>query len=144
MTNLSPDIRKKIHTSFELQSMMDTFGAQITALAPGHVELTSDIPQSCRQQSGFGHAALTFGLGDSAAGYAALSVMPLEAEVLTTEMKINLLAPATGDRLKAIGRVIKPGRKLVIVQADVFAISGGEQRHIALLTGTMMPIFSPP
>lgn len=93
-----------------------------------------------RQQQGHGHAALTFALGDTAAGYAALSVMPEGAEVLTAEIKINLLAPAQGDRLVAEGRVIKPGRRLVVVQADVFAETADARRQIALLTGTMVPV----
>ncbi|SMP33041.1 Thioesterase superfamily protein [Shimia sagamensis] len=67
--------------------------------------------------------------------------MPLEAEVLTSEMKIHLLAPAKGDRLEAIGKVIKPGKRLVIVQAEVFAIDSDARTQIALMTGTMVPIW---
>lgn len=120
---------------------MGTIGARIENIAPGLVTLTSDIPENCKQQHGFGHAGLTFSLGDTAAGYAALSVMPPEAEVLTTEMKINLLAPARGTGLRAVGRVIKPGRRLVIAQADVYALDEtGAETHIALMTGTMFPV----
>ncbi|MDV4145767.1 MULTISPECIES: PaaI family thioesterase [Shimia] len=121
--------------------MMDTIGASIEDISKGQVTLISEIRPSCLQQHGFGHAALTFALGDTAAGYAALSVMPDEAEVLTTEMKINLLAPSKGRRLRAVGRVIKPGRRLVITQADVYAEDeSGTETHIALLTGTMIPV----
>lgn len=67
-------------------------------------------------------------------------MMPEDHEVLTTEMKINLLAPGEGDLLIARGRVIKPGRRLMVVQADVFARTGSREKHIALLTGTMMPV----
>ncbi|MBR9844293.1 MAG: PaaI family thioesterase [Rhodobacteraceae bacterium] len=138
---MSPEIKEKIEISFAAQAMMNTIGARIEDLAPDHVTLTSDIPTTCTQQHGFGHAGLTFSLGDSAAGYAALSVMPPEAEVLTTEMKINLLAPARGSGLRAVGRVIKPGRRLVIAQADVYALDeNGTETHIALLTGTMFPV----
>ncbi len=120
---------------------MATIGASIEDISQGAVTLASDIRPTCTQQHGFGHAGLTFSLGDSAAGYAALSVMPPEAEVLTTEMKINLLAPAKGSRLRAVGRVIKPGRRLVITQADVYAIDErGTETHIALLTGSMIPL----
>ena len=132
---------KKIETSFAAQAMMDTIGARIAQIDHGTVILTSEIRPTCTQQHGFGHAGLTFALGDSAAGYAALSVMPPEAEVLTTEMKINLLAPARGTALRAVGRVIKPGRRLVVTQADVYALDEtGTETHIALLTGTMFPV----
>lgn len=137
---LAAEIVKKLKASFEAQSMMQTMGAEISHLDVGAVTLSSPIPDTCKQQHGFGHAALTFGLGDSAAGYAALSVMPAEAEVLTSEIKINLLAPCLGDHIEARGRVIKPGRRLVIVQSDVYAITGDQETHIALLTGTMVPI----
>ncbi len=138
--NLSPQIEQKIKSSFAGQTMMTTFGATLAEISPGAVTITATIPGRCRQQHGFGHAAHTFGLGDSAAGYAALSVMPEQAEVLTSEMKIHLLAPAQGDRIEAVGRVVKPGRRLVIVQAEVFAITGATRTQIALLTGTMVPI----
>jgi len=137
---MSLDIDTKIHSSFAKQSMMQTFGATIAEMSHGSVTLSAPILEGCKQQHGFGHAALTFGLGDSAAGYSALSVMPLAAEVLTSEMKTHLLAPAKGDRLEAVGKVIKPGKRLVIVQADVFAIDRDIRTHIALMTGTMVPI----
>ncbi len=136
----SPEIVRKIRTSFAKQSMMQTLGAEIDTIDHGRVTLVAPILPQCQQQHGFGHAALTFGLGDSAAGYAALSVMPPQSEVLTAEIKINLLAPAAGERLRAVGRVIKPGRRLVVVQADVFAESGDGEKLIAILTGTMIPI----
>ena len=138
---LSSEIKRKIETSFAAQAMMSTIGARIESIETGLVTLISAIPETCTQQHGFGHAGLTFSLGDSAAGYAALSVMPPEAEVLTTEMKIHLLAPARGTGLRAVGRVIKPGRRLVITQADVYALDeSGTETHIALLTGTMFPV----
>ena len=139
--SLSPNIENKINASFSAQSFMQTIGAKIDEIALGSVSLTAPILQEFKQQQGFGHAALTFSLGDTAAGYAALSVMPETCEVLTTEMKINLLAPASGRLLIAKGRVIKPGRRLVIVQADVYALQDDDSsRHIALLTGSMIPV----
>jgi uncharacterized protein (TIGR00369 family) len=138
---LSPEIVQKINQSFADQSLMGSIGASIASLGYGVSTLTSPIREGFKQQQGFGHAALTFALGDTAAGYAALSVMPENCEVLTTEMKINLLAPAQGVQLRAEGRVIKPGRRLVIVQADVYADQeDGSARHIALLTGSMIPV----
>ncbi|MEO3415546.1 PaaI family thioesterase [Roseovarius sp. CAU 1744] len=137
---MSPDKAKQIRSSFSAQSLMATLGAEIALLERGTVEIRAPILPGSRQQHGIAHAGLTFSIGDSAAGYAALSTMPDGYEVLTTEMKINLLAPAKGDYLIARGRVIKPGRRLVIVQADVFAVETDEETHVALLTGTMMPM----
>ena len=98
------------------------------------------IRDLARQQHGFGHAGLTFALGDTAAGYAALTLMPPGAEVLTVEMKINLIAPAAGERLIATGRVVRAGRRLTVVTAEVEAEAGGRRRTIALLQGTMLPV----
>ncbi len=130
----------KIRASFARQSLMDTFGARIDSIGSGIVTLSAPILPLALQQHGYAHAGLTFSLADSAAGYAALTLMPPEAEVLTAEIKINLLAPASGDRLEAVGRVIKPGRRLVIVQSDVYAITGSSRRHVAIAQGTMVPV----
>lgn len=140
MHSIGNNIAARIAESFARQTMMTTLGGQILSVEPGLVRLAAPILPGSRQQQGHGHAALTFALGDTAAGYAALSVMPEGAEVLTAEIKINLLAPAQGDRLVAEGRVIKPGRRLVVVQADVFAETADARRQIALLTGTMVPV----
>ena len=136
---IDPGTAQKIRDSFARQSMMTTLGAEIVSVAPGQVILSAPILPGSRQQHGAGHAALAFGLGDSAAGYSALTLLPGEAEVMTAEMKINLLAPAVGERLVATGRVIKAGRRLVVVTAEVEAESGGSRKLVALLQGTMVP-----
>lgn len=137
---LDPAIEAKIRASFAAQSMMQTMGAALTETGPGRVVIAADVAPHLRQQQGFSHAALAFAIADSAAGYAALSVMPPEAEVLSVEIKINLLSPGSG-RLVAEGRVIKPGRRLVIVAADVWAEDGAApRRHVAVLQGTMIPV----
>jgi uncharacterized protein (TIGR00369 family) len=120
--------------------MMQTLGAQMTAVKAGHCEIAAPILPGALQQHGAGHAALTFAIGDSAAGYAALSVLPEGAEVMTVEMKINLVAPAIGEQLIATGRVEKSGRRLTVVSARVEAEEGGKRRLIALLQGTMIPV----
>lgn len=135
-----PETRDRIDASFGAQSLMTTFGAKLASIESGAVEIEAPILPGSLQQQGFGHAGLTFSIGDSAAGYAALTTMPDGYEVLTAEMKINLLAPAKGDFLSARGRVIKAGRCLVIVAADVFAIAGSDETHIAALQGTMVPV----
>ncbi|MCL6285350.1 PaaI family thioesterase, partial [Ruegeria sp. 2012CJ41-6] len=113
-------MEQRIGNSFARQSMMTTFGVRIDEIAEGRVTLSAPILETALQQQGAAHAALTFALGDSAAGYSALTMLPEPQEVMTAEMKINLLAPARGQRLRAVGRVVKPGRRLIIVTADVY------------------------
>jgi uncharacterized protein (TIGR00369 family) len=120
--------------------MMSTLGAELAHIAPGDVHISAPILPGSLQQQGFGHAGLTFSIGDSAAGYAALTTQPLDNEVLTAEIKINLLAPARGDRLIAKGRVLKPGRRLIVVASEVYAVTGAKETLIAVLQGTMVPV----
>lgn len=133
-------IDPRIQASFDRQSMMATLGAQLIQAGDGCATITAPILPGAMQQQGFGHAGLTFSIGDSAAGYAALTLIPVSQEVVTAEIKINLLAPARGDRLIARGRVVKPGRRLIVVASDVYAESDGTERHVACLMGTMMPV----
>lgn len=130
----------RIQASFDRQSMMATLGARLIETGAGTATITAPILPGAMQQQGFGHAGLTFSIGDSAAGYAALTQLPETQEVVTSEIKINLLAPAMGDRLIARGRVIKPGRRLIVVTSDVYAETNGTERHIACLMGTMVPV----
>jgi uncharacterized protein (TIGR00369 family) len=134
------DAVARIHSSFAAQSMMETLGAELFEVSSGLVRIKAPILPGTRQQQGFGHAGLTFSLGDSAAGYAALTMMPLDNEVVTAEIKINLLAPARGDWLIATGKVVKPGKRLCVVTAEVHAMADGKETLIALLQGTMVPV----
>ncbi|TLP58389.1 PaaI family thioesterase [Parasedimentitalea maritima] len=134
------DIETRIRDSFARQSMMQTLGAEIDEVSEGKVVITAPILPSSRQQHDVAHAALSFAIGDTAAGYAALTKMPDDQEVMTAEIKINLLAPGAGDYLRATGRVIKPGRRLVVVTAEVHAITGDSEKLIAILQGTMVPV----
>lgn len=127
---------EKIRESFARQGMMATAGARVDSIAPGCVKLSAPITPAFSQQQGFGHAGLTFALGDTAAGYAALSLCDEDLEVLTSEMKIHLLAPAAGDRLSATGSVIKAGRRLIVVRAEVNA----DGLRVAECLGTMIPV----
>ncbi len=130
----------KVRDSFARQSLMATFGAEIGDIGLGRVTITTPILETATQQHGFAHAAVSFGIGDSAAGYSALTLLNEHDEVLTVEMKINLLAPAKGDRLRAEGRVIKPEKRLIVVAADVWADAGQDSTHVAMLQGTMIPV----
>lgn len=137
---LSPQVEREIRASFARQTIMGTFGAELGDISRGTVEILAPIGAHVLQQHGFGHAGLTFALGDSAAGYAALSCMPEGSEVLTAEIKINLLAPARGQMLRARGEVVKSGRRLVVVSATVSAREGDQETDIAVLQGTMIPV----
>ena len=140
--SLPKDIEAKVRASFNAQSMMTTLSAELTDLSEGRATITAPILPGSLQQHGAAHAGLTFSIGDSAAGYSALTMFPLAAEVLTVEMKINLMAPGIGDRLVAEGRVIKSGRRLTVVQSEVFAERDGKRKQIALLQGTMIAVES--
>ena len=137
-TPKDPAFAERIRASFEKQGLMATLGASLLNVAPGAVEIVLTPSDAISQQHGFVHAGAVAAIADSAAGYAALSLMPPGAGVLTAEFKINLLAPAQGDRLVARGRVIKAGRTLTLAQAEVFAETGGQERLVALLTATCM------
>lgn len=139
-SSLPPETLTRVRDSFARQSLMATFEAKLTDIHSGEVTIVAPILPLARQQHDVGHAGLAFSIGDTAAGYAALTLMPAGAEVMTVEMKINLLAPASGDRLVAVGRVIRPGRRLMVVSADVWAETGDQRRHVAMLQGTMIPV----
>lgn len=130
----------KVRTTFARQGMMRELSAEISALAPGSCEITAPFPDGMRQHHGYAHAAVSFALGDTSAGFAALTLMDEADEVLTVEMKINLLAPAAGARLIGRGRVIRPGRRLTIVAAEVWAETDGKETQVAQLQGTMIPV----
>ena len=118
---------------------MTTIGARLTRVEPGEVELEVPIRDDLTQQHGFLHAGALAAAADSACGYAALSLMPAGAAVLSVEFKINLLAPASGDRIIARGRVIRAGRTVTVCWGEVTAVAvDGEKKLVATLTGTMM------
>ena len=119
---------------------MQTLGATLGDVSPGQVEIFLAPKREISQQHGFVHAGAVSAIADSAAGYAALSTMPPDRGVLTTEFKINLLAPATGECLVARGRVVKAGRTLTLAQPEVFARADGKLRLVALLTATLMAV----
>lgn len=144
MTNKNePPPQPRLQDSFDRQTMMKTIGAKMVQAAEGRCVLTAPIGSHVLQQHGAAHAGLAFMLGDSAAGYAALSLMPEGCEVMTVEMKINLMAPAIGDTLEAVGEVVRAGRRLTVVRAEVFALTSDVRKSIALLQGTMIPVALP-
>jgi uncharacterized protein (TIGR00369 family) len=134
------DADKRVRDSFGRQSIMTTIGASVRSVRRGEVEIVLPFADHILQQHGFIHAGAVATIADSACGYAALSVMPADAAVLTTEFKINLLSPAKGERLRAVGRVVRAGKKLVITMGEVFADEGGASKQVALITATMMVV----
>jgi uncharacterized protein (TIGR00369 family) len=134
------ELQERIRSSFAKQGLMATLGATLSEVSTGMVEIVLRPNPAISQQNGFVHAGAVSAIADSAAGYAALSLMPADAGVLTAEFKINLLAPATGDRIIARGRVVKAGRTLTLGQTEVFADTGGQEKLIALLTATFMAV----
>ncbi len=135
-----PDYRARVTSSFARQNFMELIGARVLSVAPGAVEIELPLHHELEQQHGFAHAGVTWSIADSAAGYASQSLMAADEGVLTVELKINLLAPAKGERLIARGRVERAGRRLTVARADVYAVAGGEETHVATAIGTFMVI----
>ena len=133
------DISYKITQSFKAQAFMKTIGAQLESVEVGKVIISLELKPNIKQQHGFGHAGVTFSIGDSAAGYAALTTMKQNQEVLTSEMKIHLLAPADGKILKAVGTVLKSGKRLIVVQSNIYSHHGKRNKLVATMLGTMVP-----
>ncbi|WP_425038062.1 PaaI family thioesterase [Primorskyibacter sp. S187A] len=137
---MTPEKKHAIEESFARQTLMDTLGARLVSIEDGQVVIEAALQGSTKQQHGFAHAGLTFAIGDSAAGYSAMSLLPEGSDVLTAEIKINLLAPAKGPILRATGHVIKAGRRLVVVSSVVQNIADdGTVTDVAVLQGTMVP-----
>ena len=133
------DIFTKVTKSFDSQAFMKTIGAKLDSVDEGRVVISVELKPSMMQQHGFGHAGVTFSIGDSAAGYAALTKMGKNQEVLTSEMKIHLMSPADGKILKAVGSVLKAGRRLLVVQSNIYSGDDKNEKLIATMLGTMVP-----
>jgi uncharacterized protein (TIGR00369 family) len=135
-----PEYGARVRASFAQQAMMRTLGATLERVAPGEVDIRLPFRADLTQQHGFLHAGAMTTVVDSACGYAALTLMPVGAAVLTVEFKVNLMAPGKGEGIVARGRVLKAGRTLTICTGDVFAVTGGEERHVLTMLATMMTV----
>ena len=133
-----PDYATRVRASFGRQQVMAWLGASLTHLTPGHCEITLPHRPELTQQHGYIHGGIIGTIGDTAAGYAAYTLMPHDASVLTVEYKMNIMAPGDGEFLIARGEVIRAGRALVIARADVFAVKAGKEIHCASLLQTLM------
>jgi uncharacterized protein (TIGR00369 family) len=135
-----PNFDARVRASFAKQAFMATIGAGIAELAAGRVSLRMPVRDDLTQQHGFVHAGAIASLADSACGYAALSLMPADVAVLSVEFKVNMLSPAKGDAIIARAEVIRPGKTIMVCRADVFAISGTDEKLVAAMQGTMMVV----
>lgn len=133
-----PDFLARAHRAFAEQGFMALIGARLASVAPGAVEIELPIRPELSQQHGYAHAGAAWSIADTAAGFACQSLMAAGEGVLTVELKINLLAPAKGERLIARGQVERAGRRLTVARADVYAVSDATETHVALATGTFM------
>ena len=118
---------------------MGLIGAELSRVEPGVIEIALPYRTDLAQQHGYLHAGIITTIADSACGYAAYSLMPPNSEVLSVEFKLNLLRPAKGDRFLAVAEVVKAGKTLTVVRADVFGVDHEEQRElVATMLGTMI------
>lgn len=135
----NPNFAEEIKESFAKQTIMGLIGASLTRVEPGIVEIALPYRSDLAQQHGYLHAGIVTTIADSACGYAAYSLMPPDSEVLSVEFKVNLLRPAKGEMFLALAEVIKSGKTLTVVRADVFALDQAEQRTlIATMLCTMI------
>lgn len=137
-------IFQRVLASFSKQGLMRTLGARLERAEAGRVLISMPLADSISQQHGFAHAGAIAAIVDSACGYAALTQMPADAAVLTSEFKINLLAPAAGERFEAEARVIRAGKRVHVALGEAFAIQAGQRKPIAIMLATLMVIDATP
>ena len=132
------EIQRALHEGFSRQSLMATFGAKLSRIAPGEVEIEMPYSDRVGQQTGLVHAGAIAAIADSACGGAAITLWPDGSDVVSIEFKVNLLAPARGERFVARAHVVRSGKTISVCAADVFAIDGTNETLIATMLGTMM------
>jgi uncharacterized protein (TIGR00369 family) len=144
MEEAAAEVRARVQESFDRQGLMEHLGARISYVGVGEVRIELPSRPEVTQQHGYFHAGATSSIADSAGGYAAFTVFPEGTTVLTVEFKINLLAPAEGERLEAVGTVIKPGRTLTICKLEVFAMAGARRTLVAVGQQTLIQVEARP
>ena len=136
----NPLFANEIEQSFEKQTIMGLIGAQLARVEPGLVEITLPYRADLAQQHGYLHAGIVTTIADSACGYAAFSLMPPDSEVLSVEFKMNMLRPAKGKTFSAVAEVVKSGKTLTVVRADVFGVNEDRRELVATMLGTMISL----
>jgi uncharacterized protein (TIGR00369 family) len=132
------DYAAVVRDSFARQPAMATLGATLDGVAPGAVDIGLPFAPALCPQNGFLHAGVIAAIADSANGYAAYSLAPAGTDVLAVEFKINLMAPAKGERFEARGRVLRPGRTLTVCIAEVVAFDGEAESVVATMLSTLI------
>ncbi len=132
------NLETRVRESFALQGLMQTLCASVTRVITGEIEIEMPISSAISQQHGFVHAAAITAIMDSACGYAALSLMPEDSDVLAVEFKVNFVAPATGSSIRAVGTVIKAGKTITLTTANAYAISSDGEKLVAVMQATMI------
>ncbi len=138
-----PNFAEKTRASFAQQGFMQTLGAKITVIEPGRCEIHVPFRPDLSQQDGFFHGGVSGAIADSATGYAAYSLTPLDTKVLSVEYKLNLVAPALGELLIARGQVIRAGHTLTVCRADVFVVKDGAEKICATSLATIIALAQP-
>ena len=135
---MDAEFENRVRESFERQGLMKHLGAQLAVLGPGHAEIHVPFRMEMTQQHNYFHAGVSGAIADSACGYAAYTLMPANSSVLTVEYKMNLLAPADGEKLMARARVLRSGRTLKICAADIYVLKNAAEIHCATMLATIM------
>ena len=135
-----PHYETRVRSSFDRQEVNRTIGARLVKVAPGEVHIELPVRHGLTQQHGYVHAGITTTVVDSACGYAALTLMPDPMEVLTIEYKVNFLSPAKGERIVAIGKVIKPGRAITVCSGEAWAHDTAGKTRVAVMQATMIAV----
>ena len=135
-----PGFESRVRESFARLALMNTIGARLVRVAAGAVDIDMPVRDDLTQQHGYVAAAVVTALVDTACGYAAMSLMPAGAGVVTVEYKVNFIAPARGERLVARGHVVKAGRRLTVCTGEVHALLHGTEHPVATMLGTMAPL----
>jgi uncharacterized protein (TIGR00369 family) len=133
-----PTFEERVRVSFGRQGLINTLNGKIIYISPGELHLEAPFDDRFTQQDGFLHAGIVTTLMDSACGYAAYTLMPANSRVLTVEFKVNFLNPARGERFRAEGRVVKPGRTISVCEGRLFAIADGQESPVAMMQATMI------
>ncbi len=134
------DYEQRVRETFARQGLMGTYAAELRSIKPGVVEIEVPFSPELSQQDDFFHAGVGIAILDSACGCVAFTLMAPGTRVLTVELKVNLLAPAVGDFLRARGEVVRPGRNLTVCRGDAYAVAGGDSKHVATVLATMTAI----
>jgi uncharacterized protein (TIGR00369 family) len=133
-----PDFEARVRKTFAGQPALGTLGITLAQVGPGTLELRMPYDAKLSQQNGFLHGGVVSAGLDTACGLASYTLMPATADILTVEFKINLLAPAKGQTFRFVGRVVKPGRTLVVSEGHAYASEDGREKLIATMSATMM------